>query len=164
MPTHGDFVSRGLLPERRDRLDAWLSGEMTRSRNQYGDAFEDAFDSAPLWRFANGEDGWEGGALCASVDSAGRRFPLIVGRRANDVADANVAAEVCESAIYRAFEDQLSADELWDVAAGALPDTETCDAVSGWWTVGNSSFPARHLSDPFPLGLIGVILDGGANG
>jgi type VI secretion system protein ImpM len=164
MPTHGDFVSRGLSPERRDRLDAWLSSEMMRTREQYGNAFDAAFDSAPPWQFANDEQGWEGGALCASIDLVGRRYPLIVGRSAKDDAGANIAADACETAIYRAFDDQLSADELWVVAADDLPGINRRNAVSGWWTDGNGGFPARHLPDAYPIGLIATMLEVGTNG
>ncbi len=163
MPTHGDFVARGLSPARRDRLDIWLSAEMIRSREHYGNAFDAAFDSAPPWRFVNDDAGWEGGALCASIDSAGRRFPLIVGREVSDAVGASIAAEACETAIYRAFDNRLSADELWDVAADERTRIKSHDAASGWWTDGNDSFPARHLLDPYPIGLIATMLEASAD-
>jgi type VI secretion system protein ImpM len=161
MPTHGDFVSRGLTPERRDRLDAWLSDEMIQSRQHYGDGFEAAFDAAPPWRFTNEDEaaGWEGGALCASMDSAGRRFPLIVGRAASEGSEAARVADACETSIYHAFDNALSADDLWVSAREiSLPDDSLLK--SGWWTDGNDEFPARHLTrDAFPVGLISTMLD-----
>lgn len=161
MPTHGDFVSRGLSPERRNRLDTWLSAEMMQSREQYGNHFDASFERAPPWRFANQSDeaSWEGGALCASVDSAGRRFPLIVGRVASDAALVINAADACETAIYRAFNDRLSADELWDVAATEAVPALISEPVLGWWTDGNEDFPARRLADLFPSGLIATMLE-----
>lgn len=166
MPTHGDFVSRGLSPARRVRLDMWLTDEMNQSRARYGEGFEAVFETAPPWRFANQESDadWEGGALCASVDSAGRCFPLIVGRVAIDAAQATIAANACETAIYRAFADRLSADELWEAAANEPPIANNHKATSGWWTDGNDNFPARRLTDALPVGLIATMLEARADG
>ena len=45
MPAHGDFVSRGLGPTMRDRLDLWLSAEMDVARAEFGDEFEPRYDA-----------------------------------------------------------------------------------------------------------------------
>ena len=58
MPSHGDFVARGLAAEERDSLDAWLSAELADARAALGERFEERFDSAPPWRFAWPADGW----------------------------------------------------------------------------------------------------------
>ena len=166
LPSHGDFVSRGLSVKRRDRFDLWLSDEMIQSREHYGHTFEAAFDAAPPWRFANEDniDGWEGGALCASIDAAGRRFPLIVGRTASDAIDAFRAANACETAIYCAFSDQLSVDELWHTAATTPSSMSDETPLSGWWTDGNDAFPARHFIETTPVGLIATMLEARSDG
>jgi hypothetical protein len=87
-----------------------------------------------------------------------------VGRATNDAAGATSAAEACETAIYCAFDDRLSVDELWDVAASELPRTNNRDAASGWWTDRNDHFPARYLPDAHPIGLIATMLEASADG
>ena len=72
LPSHGDFVTRGLSPAERDQLDRWLSDEMEQARDMLGEQFAARFDETPPVLFAHPcEAGWEGGALCPSIDSAG---------------------------------------------------------------------------------------------
>ena len=80
MPTLGDFVARGLGQQARVDLDTWLSQEMVSARAEAGEGFEARYDAAPAWNFVECDDAgqWNGGALCASQDQAGRRFPLIM--------------------------------------------------------------------------------------
>ena len=75
LPVLGDFVARGLDGQMRDALDHWLSADLAAARDRFGDEFEPRYDAAPPWRFidCDPDGGWSGGALCASVDRAGRR-------------------------------------------------------------------------------------------
>ncbi len=61
--------------------EPWLQGGMSASRSQLGDKWQEAFLTAPIWRF------WLGSQLCGmpvvgalmpSMDGVGRYFPLTV--------------------------------------------------------------------------------------
>lgn len=166
LPRHGDFVVRGLEQSARDRIDAWLSDAMILARTALGPAFEGAYDTAPPWRFVQHDapTQWTGGALCASIDSAGRRFPLVVARNAEDAAAATLAAHGCELAVYRAFDEALDADQLWVVAASETPDVAPEPASAGWWTEGNDEFPSARTAAGFNADLIVAMLKGSARG
>jgi len=160
MPTHGDFVSRGLTADRREQLDVWLSDEMARARDEFGEWFEPAFDSAPPWRVAvpvGDGAGWFGGALTPSIDAVGRRFPLLVAVDAGDAQRAAAAARQCESAIYRAYDERLTADELF-CSVSAIDDTADAAPIEGWWTEGNLDFPPACLAGTHPTGLVTLML------
>lgn len=82
LPTSGDFVTRRLPPAFIEPWDAWLNAMISGSREQLGDAWRDAFLSAPAWRFVLapgviGVNAWAG-LIVPSVDSVGRYFPLTV--------------------------------------------------------------------------------------
>lgn len=104
LPAHGDFVARGLSFEERDALDAWLSASLLQARAAYRAAFEERFDAAAPWRC---EGDGVAGALAASQDSAGRRFPLLLmcAGRSGDAAR-------CEELLYAAICECWSADRL----------------------------------------------------
>lgn len=109
LPAHGDFVSRGLTAELRTRLDAWLSAAMVEARAAYAD-FDDRFDRATPWR-AEGDG--VSGAIAASQDGAGRRFPLLVLARGD--------AARCEDLLYAAIGESWTVDRLAE-EAGEAPD------------------------------------------
>ncbi len=159
LPTHGDFIARGLGPARRDELDLWLSNEMVQAREVLGPRFEDAYDAATPWLLsARDEAGvWQGAAICPSVDAAGRRFPIVAGGRADDAETAAAMAIRAEQAIYRAFEEGLSADGLHpllandNAAASIAPEPVM---VEGWWRDGNERVGPDHLAGFAPTGLV----------
>jgi type VI secretion system ImpM family protein len=112
LPAHGDFVARGVDAADRDALDTWLSGSLLAARDRYGEGFADRFDAAQPWR-AEGEG--VTGAIAASQDSAGRRYPVVLlcGGHAHDAAG-------CETLLYDAITQGWSVDQLTQ-AAGAAP-------------------------------------------
>lgn len=155
LPSHGDFVSRGLDPALRDAVDQWLSAEMEAARSVTADSFETRFDHAPLVKFIDRDPSGRiaGGALCASVDRAGRRFPLVLGAPAADGAGARAAADRCEEAIYTAFCEGLDADTL-HMKLFAPANTVGTQAIEPrWWVDGQDDeiigFPGR-----FPRGIL----------
>ena len=164
LPTHGDFVSRGLDQVTRDRLDHWLSQAMLRARDALGERFEAAYDAAPPWRFVEQDaERWTGGALCASVDAAGRRFPLMVGRGAPDPGTATSAAFACEEAIFQTFGEGGSVDRLMELASAedAVPESPP---AQGWWTDGNDTFAAARAAPGRDAELIVTMLQGQLDG
>ena len=133
LPFHGDFVARGVSARDRDELDAWLASTLATAREHLGPRFADAFDSAPPWRFAWHDQQWTAGALVPSVDSAGRRFPLLVARTALKRDQVRAAAELCEEAAANAISNRWHADELAQaVEAGEVTRTAS-RAAEGWW-------------------------------
>lgn len=151
LPSHGDFVSRGLAPALRERIDHWLSEEMARALSDHGDAFEERYDAAPPWRFVEGA---EGGVICASIDAAGRRFPIFAGLTASSETQAAAAAAACETAIFHTFETGGGADDLAAILAkSALEDGDPPLQV-GWWLDGGDDF----LPGRWPNGLISRML------
>ena len=157
MPSHGDFVARGLAAEERDRLDQWLSAEAADARAALGEQYEERFDSAPPWRFAWDEENWTAGAMASSVDSVGRRFPLMVARRGLEQTQVEAAAEACEQAIYDAFEQAWTADELAGALDGAVESGDEA-REEGWWTLGGEAFEPASLPGRHPGGLMRAIL------
>ncbi len=151
LPTHGDFIARGLAPAMRDRIDGWLSDEMARARRDHGEAFEDRYDAAPPWRFV---DGAEGGVICASIDSAGRRFPILVGLTGERDVQSSSAAALSEAAIFRAFAEGRNADALAALLAQAELEEGNPPFQTGWWVDGGDNF----LPGRWPDGLISRML------
>ncbi|MCC2975704.1 type VI secretion system-associated protein TagF [Sphingomonas sp. PL-96] len=110
LPAHGDFVARGLAFDMRDALDGWLSASLLDARDAYGAAFEERFDAAVPWQC---EGDGVAGAIAASQDAAGRRFPLLLLCGGRDPAQ-------CEDLLYAAIGEGWTADRLAD-EAGAAP-------------------------------------------
>ena len=160
LPAHGDFVARGLGADEQTAWDDWASAELDRARSELGEAFEDAHDTAPSWRFiARDGDGWRLGALACSVDSAGRRFVLVLGvadlAPAEAVALGARAAGAVEAVLYDALALRTSADDALRALGAALDALDETDraAVEAlapspggagvWWTLGGERHPPR---------------------
>jgi type VI secretion system ImpM family protein len=159
LPALGDFVSRGLDMATRERLDVWLSGEMEGARLRWAEAFEARYDAAPAWTFVDcDEDGrWTGGAMCASVDRAGRRFPLLAAAPAADAARAASTAGAMIEVMSQGFVEAWDADRL---LAAELADTTVSWAPDGpeWALVGVEG-PVVRLSGRFPQGVVDRMLE-----
>jgi type VI secretion system protein ImpM len=148
LPAHGDFVARGLSgPERAD-LDRWLSSSLADAREGFGEGFAEAFDAALPWLFAWNEDSWTAGAMAPSVDSAGRRFPLIVALRGLESAGARAASERCEEAIFAAVSDCWSADKLAEELLSVSVAPGPSDIDEGWWRKGGGDLELRPRLPP----------------
>jgi type VI secretion system protein ImpM len=80
LPARGDFVTRRLPAEFVAPWDAWLQEAIAESAARMGDAWLDAFLTAPLGRFLIGREvcgpNAAAGVLMPSVDGVGRYFPL----------------------------------------------------------------------------------------
>ncbi len=125
LPAHGDFIARGMPADVRAELDDWLSASMMGAREVYRAAFEARFDMAQPWR-AEG-DGVVG-AVAASQDAAGRRYPVVL---------LSSGAEV-EDLLYAAITEGWDADRLAD-EAGAAP----AGPVARWFSGAAERLGAR---------------------
>ncbi|MEG3088583.1 type VI secretion system-associated protein TagF [Sphingomonas sp. PB4P5] len=150
LPAHGDFVSRGLAPDERDALDAWLSASLATAREAAGLAFDDWYDRAPPWRFVTAT---MAGSLTPSQDGAGRRFPLLLALRGGGEA----AADACEALLYEAIGSGWTADILLDHVA-TLADATDGQGTPRWWTLGGEGFAATTLAGDRPDNLIATML------
>lgn len=158
LPALGDFVSRGIEREFRDELDRWLSDEMEQARITYPD-FEERYDIAPAWNFVDCDETglWSGGALCASVDRAGRRFPVIMAAPADDPEQAAGLSAACLSALCDALSQGWDADGLH--AAELAPTQLPWNPVATEWVLLGEEGPAYTATDRFPGGIVSVMLE-----
>lgn len=83
VPTHGDFVTRGLPRSFIDPWDVWLQEAILTSRRQLGNDWLNFYLTSPLYHFAFspgicGDSGWMG-VLMPSVDKIGRYYPMTIG-------------------------------------------------------------------------------------
>jgi type VI secretion system protein ImpM len=89
LPAKRDFIAIGAPREFLTVWEPWLQGAVVASRNQLGEAWQQAFLTAPIWRFWLGADICGNsviGAFMSSLDGVGRYFPLTLFARADDSA------------------------------------------------------------------------------
>jgi len=87
LPSKRDFVAINAPRRFLTAWENWLQAGVAASREQLGQGWQEAYLSAPIWRFWLGRDigGAEtAGALMPSVDGIGRYFPLTVFAAAPD--------------------------------------------------------------------------------
>ena len=156
LPTHGDFVARGLDPHTRAAWDEWASDGLQRAQTALGASFEAAYAAAPPWRFAFGPGafgpGWRAGALACSVDRAGRRFPVVAGVAWASEPEGAVDAvgEAAEAAIYEALAEGDTADALLARLAAMHPVTAATPVQSRFWTLGGERHAPMSLEAAAP--------------
>lgn len=159
LPSHGDFVWQGLPLEGRMALDAWLSRELAEARHALDAGFEAAFDSAPPWHFNWREGaGWTAGSIAASMDVAGRRFPIMIAR--TDLPDGAVegAALACEEAIYNAFDEGAIEAVVRRIGSRRFADDGRAPERDGWWCPGCDPPGEVRLEGHRPAGLLLAML------
>jgi len=161
LPSHGDFISRGLDLTACDAWDRWASEGLEAARARLDERFDDAHDRAPPWRFvdAPGKFGadWRAGALAPSIDAAGRRFMIMLAAEglSSDQAGGGgeAIAEDMEALIYQAFESGWDADATIEAA---MAPTAAIAAMGPprrprWWTLGGFDHPPASLDGPHGL-------------
>jgi type VI secretion system protein ImpM len=173
LPTHGDFVQRGLDLTACDAWDRWASEGLAAARAALGERFDDAHDRAPPWRFIDppgrfGRD-WRAGALAPSIDAAGRRFMIMVaadGLSPDQAGGGGEAiAEEMEALIYQAFESGWDADATIEAAHAPVArlGAEGAPPRPRWWTLGGFDHDPATLAGG-PEGLFAVMLQPAAPG
>jgi hypothetical protein len=83
-----------------------------------------------------------------------------VARRGIEAAEAASAAEYCVDAIFRAFDDRLTADGLCQVLSDAQLNCADSAAEQGWWADGDDRAPWMAMGGEYPAGLIATMLEG----
>ena len=135
LPSHGDFVARGLAPGEQAAWDAFCSAGLEEARAALGSEFETRHDAAPPLRFLFGPgpfgDGWRAGVLAASIDAAGRRFVIVLGGRTVQAPAPETGdriATAAEKEIHRTF---LAADDVDAMVASAQVLFQTMESETG---------------------------------
>jgi type VI secretion system protein ImpM len=166
LPSHGDFLQRGINDAFVNRWDAWLQEGIFVFRRELGDSWADIFLTSPVWRFAlsSGVIGgavW-GGILLPSIDRVSRCFPLTIVAELPSAArpfELSVAGnswfDWVEALARRTLdEDRVDLEQL----DGKLRDSEALlnpgrYSASSHLTVPDASRPWRHdLTDDVDMG------------
>lgn len=156
LPFHGDFVARGISANERDDLDAWLANSMAAAREQLRDRFADAFDCAPAWHFGWHDLRWTAGALVPSMDSAGRRFPLLVARTSLTSDQVIPTAKLCEDVAASAISNRWSVDRVFEAVEAAEVARSAPRAAEGWWN--EELYELGTLSERRPAAILSHML------
>lgn len=161
LPARGDFVRAGLPGVFVTAWDGWAASALAGSREVMGEEWVPAWLEAPVWRFAlsGGLCGPETavGLLMASVDRAGRYFPLCFARLAPGLAPAAAAAAAeawlaaAEAAGLAALAEDLSPEAVAARLQCPLPSGRVplppllllaAEGEGLWWTAGAPRVPA----------------------
>ena len=137
VPTHGDFVRRGLPKTFLDPWDGWLQGAISTSKAQLSDAWLGIYLTSPVWRFALcpgicGE-AMAAGTLMPSVDAVGRYYPMTIASifsaggtpfRLANAAWISAAQEATLSCLEKDFELEAFEARLDEIQDEILPEAE----------------------------------------
>lgn len=159
LPGLGDFVSRGVDFAFRDALDLWISEEIETARARFGDNFDEKYFAAPAWHFVDRDlqGQWSGGALCASVDAAGRKFSLMTAIPANDADEAAQLAGGCLEVLYAALAEGWDADRLQ--AADVIAVDRAWRPTDSCWALIGEEGDWLELPGRFPQGIVTQMLE-----
>lgn len=124
MPSVGDFFRLGVAQSFVQPWDDWIQRSMLGASQALGQAWDEHYMSAPIWRFCL-SPGLAGpqkmlGVLMPSVDRVGRRFPLTL--------VAGVSNE--GSALLAHFRASDTFFKLEDLALACLEDDMTRDRLT----------------------------------
>lgn len=139
LPMRGDFISRDADEAFVERWDAWTREGLLAAQDALGPQWVDAYLSAPMWRFAlpAGVCGPSAliGAWMASVDAAGRYFPLalIAPHARTDsplawIAQADLWFDAAEGVLLSALAEGADFDAFAQAAQAVAPPFEASDA------------------------------------
>ncbi|MEO9683006.1 MAG: type VI secretion system-associated protein TagF [Tateyamaria sp.] len=142
IPGMGDFLRVNLPSGFIQPWDTWLQTSLLDIRNQLGEGWNDAYLSAPIWRFTL-PAGLAGaqcvtGILMASVDRVGRQYPLTLA--ALHDAPNTVMSHYANGAVFQ---------QLETIALNALED----HATRGSLTTALAGVSVAPSSAPMPTSL-----------
>lgn len=123
IPGMGDFLRVNLPSGFIQPWDTWLQTSLLDIRDQLGEGWNDAYLSAPIWRFTlpAGAVGSQcvTGILMASVDRVGRQYPLTLAALHN--APSTVTSHYANGPVF---------EQLETIALNALEDGATRDSLT----------------------------------
>ena len=160
MPALGDFFRIRVGQDFVAVWDAWVQGILVSARQVLGEAYDDCYMTAPVWRFLlpPGTAGAQGvmGVLMPSVDRVGRQFPLtLVGPCGPDAALHEMARnaatfDALEALALAALGDDMTRDRLsagLDAIMPTAPATLPVMLTSGTGIVLTGSTPQTVFAD-----------------
>ena len=154
IPSRGDFVQKGLPRDFVQAWDGWLAAAFGAGREVLGQRWDEAFMTAPLWRFHlfPGVCSAQAvaGVMSPSVDRVGRAYPLVLcqvgGVSAGQVLSAAAASwyRSLEGLAVAALEQRLEPDHIENGLAGL----ETASDPTGTDGARSLRYPLRTTDDP----------------
>jgi len=135
VPSHGDFVSRGLPATFVSPWDIWLQEAIHTSRQQLGNEWLDYYLTSPLYRFILspgicGDSVWMG-ILMPSVDRVGRYYPMTISQKSPDNINSFLAFQVyddwfkqIESLALSCLNDDFNLDNFYQQICQLRTDTQ----------------------------------------
>jgi type VI secretion system protein ImpM len=155
VPSHGDFVSRGLPTTFIGPWDIWLQEAIHTSRQQLGNDWLNYYLTSPLYRFVLspgicGDSVWMG-LLMPSVDKVGRYYPMTISQKDPGNTNPFVALqeygdwfEHVESLALSCLKDDFNLDNFYQQLCQLTPNALNQMADQGKPTMNQSnlSFPA----------------------
>ena len=161
LPARGDFLSCRIAPDLAAAWDGWLTQLTVAVREAAGDAWPEAWLTAPLWHFTLGPGALPGapgggsmaGVLVASVDRVGRMFPFTIISPSGGIPDETWSDEA-EALVLAALDDGFVPAEL-DAALERLGPPRATTAMAPaeglWWSRGSDRVePSRLLIRGMP--------------
>jgi type VI secretion system protein ImpM len=165
LPAKGDFLRASLPEDFIAPLDAWCRDCLASSRAALGERWDEAWMSAPVWRFLlpAGACGAQAvlGVWLPSMDRVGRHFPFMLCALADSVVDLEQGgawAEAAEAAGLDGVVEDLPQDSI--AAALRLPVADSALHGPGWWTEGSPFVKPRRfeISGLLPAQYAGAML------
>lgn len=153
LPARGDFVRAGLTEDVVAPLDLWCRECLTESRAALGSGWEQAWMTAPIWRFLLPPGACGARALLGvwlpSMDKAGRHYPFIL------CAVADEQALLAHGGNWLALAEReglagVVEDKPHEAIAAALqaPAVPAPLPRPGWWTEGSPLVRPQRLDIP----------------
>ncbi|MEM9501929.1 MAG: type VI secretion system-associated protein TagF [Pseudomonadota bacterium] len=118
LPAHGDFIARGIDYSAREPLDRWMSSWVELAREQLGNGFDEAYETAAPWLI---EGPRCNAVLMPSVDAVGRVFPVLA------VSDATCHIQAIYDALIEALGQGVTVDVLREALGRAGDDGEVSE-------------------------------------
>ncbi len=153
LPARGDFVRCRIDPALAQPWDDWLGLLTVSARHAAGQAWPEAWLTAPLWQFALGPAlapaPGAAGVLVASVDRVGRMFPFTIIGPAIGIPGA-AWLDPIEALALQALDDAFDPDRL-DAALAALGPPaagSTLPVGSAWHCRGSDRVAAGDRLHP----------------
>ncbi|MEM8725046.1 MAG: type VI secretion system-associated protein TagF [Pseudomonadota bacterium] len=103
LPGHGDFLARRVDYVLREPLDRWMSDWIELARQELGDDFEAAYESAAPWLM---ESAAANAVLMPSVDAVGRLYPVLA------VCSSSAWTQDIYDALIQALDQGMLVDDL----------------------------------------------------
>lgn len=152
VPALGDFVTRRLPPGFGPRWDTWLGLLTSSVRDAAGDAWPEAWLTAPLWHFVLGAGlapaTGAAGVLVASADRVGRFYPFtIIGPAQGTPPDEWSAAveDLVLDALGDGFQPEILDAALLQLGPPAAGQP-VAPGASVWWCRGSDRVEPVHMT------------------